>query len=102
MAQPQSVSQLLSQYDDFFSQQLEPYVIMKPNWMWIQTLRQNSFKPRAVRYSLRPTIGQELDKVVSTGILEQVMTSEWASPIVPVPKADESIRICSDYKITIN
>ena len=40
--------------------------------------------------------------MVSMGILEQVMTSEWASPIVPVPKADGSIRICSDYKITIN
>ena len=39
------------------------------------------FKPRAVPYLLRPTIGQELDKLVSMGILEQVMTSEWVSCI---------------------
>ena len=29
-------------------------------------------------------------------------TSEWAAPIVPVPKKDERIRVCGDYKVTIN
>ena len=28
--------------------------------------------------------------------------SEWASPIVVVPKADRSVRICGDYKVSIN
>ena len=28
--------------------------------------------------------------------------SNWATPIVIVPKADKSIRICRDYKVSVN
>ncbi|CAK1595284.1 unnamed protein product [Parnassius mnemosyne] len=36
------------------------------------------------------------------GIIESVDCSDWASPIVPVNKADGSLRICADYKATLN
>ena len=29
-------------------------------------------------------------------------TSNWAAPIVPVPKKDKQIRLCGDYKLTFN
>ena len=36
------------------------------------------------------------------GVIEKVRYSEWAAPIVPVIKSDNSIRICGDYEITVN
>ena len=34
--------------------------------------------------------------------MESVDVSEWATPIVPVIKEDVCIRICEDYKMTVN
>ena len=35
-------------------------------------------------------------------MIEKINYSDWAAPIVPAPKADGSIRICSDYEVIIN
>ena len=40
--------------------------------------------------------------MIKLGVIEKVNYSNWAAPIVPVPKPDGSIRICGDYKVAIN
>ena len=57
-------------------------------------------KARSRSYSVLAVVEQELDRMVSNGILEPVQFANWASPIVPVLKADgRSVRICGCFKL---
>ena len=52
---------------------------------------------------MKDLVDKELDRLVAEGTLEPVQFSDWASPIVPVLKADKSsVRVCGDFKQTIN
>nr|VZI27167.1 unnamed protein product [Spirometra erinaceieuropaei] len=64
--------------------------------------RPRFFKARTVPYALAPKVEEELDRLQKADIIEPVQYSEWAAPIVPVLKTDGSVRICGDYKLTIN
>ena len=55
-------------------------------------------KPRRVPYALKDEVERELDKLEKNGVIK-TERSDWASPIVVVPKADKSVRICGDYKV---
>ena len=47
---------------------------------------------------MRVKVEQELDRLVSEGILEPVQFADWAAPIVPVLKSDgQSVGICGDF-----
>ncbi|BHF61639.1 hypothetical protein SprV_0100461400 [Sparganum proliferum] len=64
--------------------------------------RPRFFKARTVPYAVAPKVEEELDRLQKADIIEPVQYSEWAAPIVPVLKSDGSVRICGDYKLTIN
>ena len=53
-------------------------------------------------YAFRPTVEKELKKMEDEGIIEPVEVSNWATPIVCEPKTDGSVRVCGDYKGTVN
>ena len=59
-------------------------------------------RPRSVPFAIKEQIERELERLEKTGVICPVNHSEWATPIVPIPKPDRSIRICGDYKVTVN
>ena len=67
------------------------------------TLKENAqakfCKARPVPYALKEKVKQELDRLEKEGIIQKV---DWATPIVAVPKRINSVRICGDYKTTVN
>ncbi|CAI5682743.1 unnamed protein product [Oreochromis niloticus] len=58
--------------------------------------------PRNVPYALRPRVEAELKHLTELGVITPVEHSDWATPMVPVNKKDGSVRLCGDFKVTLN
>ena len=97
-----SIDQILKTYSDVF----EPKVGKIPNYTCSLKLRSDAkpvfLKPRPIPYALREKVDTELDKLSAEGIIEKVDYSEWGTPLVIIPKSDGSVRLCADYKVTVN
>lgn len=59
-------------------------------------------RARPLPFALRERVDAELDAMLRAGVIEPVDCSDWASPLVPVNKSDGTLRICVDYKGTLN
>ena len=59
------------------------------------------FKPRPV-LALRGELETELNMLQAQGVIQPVEHSDWVAPIVPVLKVNGEVRICGDYKLTVN
>ena len=59
-------------------------------------------KARPLPYTLKAKVEKELERLEKMGVIEPVRFSEWAAPIVPVMKSDGTVRLCGDYKVTVN
>ena len=60
------------------------------------------FKPRTVPFALREAVEEELARLEQEGVIKRVKSSDWAAPIVCVPKKNGKVRICGDFKVTAN
>ena len=56
-------------------------------------------KPRIVPYAIKLYFEKELQRLQKEGIISPVEYSQWASGVVEVAK---DVRLCGDYKVTIN
>lgn len=59
-------------------------------------------RARSLPFELKEKVEEQLREMVKTGMLQQVSHSDWATPLVVVQKKDGSLRLCGDYKVTIN
>lgn len=57
---------------------------------------------RSVPFALKDKIEKELSRLVEEEIIVPVETSDWATPIVPVLKLNSDVRLCADFKVTVN
>lgn len=59
-------------------------------------------QPRPVSFAIRDKLEETLRTEVAKGELIPVERREWAAPIVVVHKWDGGLRVCGDFKVTIN
>ena len=59
-------------------------------------------KSRHIPYAQIDKVNDELKRLEESGIIKKVNYSPWASAVVVVSKSDKSVRLCGDYKQTVN
>lgn len=100
----QRLSQLLNAHEKVFAKGIGTLKGIKARIELERDATPKFHKARPVPYALRPKVDAELESLMKSGILSSVEWSDWATPIVPVTKKGkaDAVRICGDFKVTIN
>ena len=96
------LNELLSKHKELFTESYEGMKGFEAHITMKENVKPVFMKARRVPYALKEQVENELDKLEKHGVIKKTDKSCWASPIVVVPKADKTVRICGDYKSTIN
>lgn len=102
MITPVDINQLLNQHGSLFDDQLGTLKGIQAKLTLKDGASPVFHKARPVPFAKRNKVSEKLDQLESQGIIEKVQYSEWAAPIVAVDKPDGSVRICGDFKVTVN
>lgn len=94
--------EMLKCYDEVFQDELGTMKTIKAELKLKENATPKFHRARTVPFALRGAVEQELNRLEEKGILKKVSHSDWAAPIVPVPKKDGKVRLCGDYKVTVN
>ena len=96
------VKSLVEEFKEVFKEGLVTVKGMKAKLVTKDGIGPKFCKARPMPYALKEQVEEELDRLIREGILEPVEMAEWAALIVPVVKTDKKIRICGDFRLTIN
>lgn len=59
-------------------------------------------KARPVKYALRSAVNGDLQRLQDEYIIKWVTNSKWETSVVPVVKPNSEIRLCDEFKATLN
>lgn len=57
---------------------------------------------RTVPFALKNKVKEEIKRLVENKRIEPVEYAAWGTPVVPVIKPDGTVRLCGDFRVTIN
>ncbi len=88
------VARLQKEFADVFSPLPDPTNLIQHH---IETEPGVVVRSRLYRLTQKKVVQSELEAMLEMGVIEE-SHSDWASPIVLVPKTDGSVRFCVDYR----
>lgn len=97
-----SIEEVIEEYKDVFKQEVGKMKDFKCSLLLNRDAKPVFMKPRRVPYALVDEVERELDTLEREGIIEKTDHSEWGTPLVIVPKSNGKLRLCADYKVTVN
>nr|XP_029723120.1 uncharacterized protein K02A2.6-like [Aedes albopictus] len=96
------LQRLFAKYSNVFDDSIGRISSVQANLRLKPNAKPVFLKARKIPFNMKKVVEDELDKLVAQGVLSKVDQSEWATPIVPVKKSENRVRICGDYKQTVN
>ncbi|XP_065085233.1 uncharacterized protein K02A2.6-like [Ochlerotatus camptorhynchus] len=94
--------EVLEKYPKVFEDSIGKISHVQASLPWKNNARAVFLKARKIPFNMQSAVEDELEKLVAEGLLTKVNSSNWATPIVPVKKSQNWVRICGDYKQTVN
>ena len=99
---PRSLDAVLEAHQQVFTDELGTVKDVKATIHVDPDATPRFFKARSLPFSLKKKVEQELERLQQQGVIAPVQLSDWAAPVVPVIKEDGNLRLCGDYKVTVN
>ena len=99
---PTTVDGLLHKYRALFKDELGTIMGVQAQLSLKPDSTPKFCRARATPYALCEAIETDLMHLQQMGVIENVKYSDWATPVVPVPKPDGTVRLCRDFKVTVN
>ena len=96
------LQQMLNKHEEVFKEELGTLKGTKATIHVKHDAPPRFFRPRSVPFAMRAKIDEEIDRLLKEGIISPVKYAEWAAPVVPLLKPTGNIRLCGDYKLTVN
>ena len=97
-----SENDIISQYPELFTEGLGSVTGHKGHIYVDKDAQPRFYKPRQIPYAMKDKVDKEIDRLLAEGIISPIKMNDWAAPIVPVLKANGEVRLCGDFKVTIN
>ncbi|CAH2209019.1 jg23524, partial [Pararge aegeria aegeria] len=102
LSDDKDVQSLVEKYAELWRDELGSFNKFKVKLQLKDNSVPKFFKPRTVPFALKDKVEKELNRLVSSGILIPINFSHYATPIVPVLKANGQVKIAGDFSITLN
>ncbi|UYV81644.1 K02A2.6-like, partial [Cordylochernes scorpioides] len=97
-----SIDSLLNDYESIFECKSDPIKGIKCHLDVKADFVPKFYKFRQVPFALKQLVENEIDKLVDLNILSPIDKSDCASPLVCVAKPNGQIRLCADFKKSLN